>query len=674
MKRIGAVVGALLVLIASAAVPAAAHPRPSEPRSLGVPLTDVLLIGGTVGTMSDGRQVIWSASSGTPAILNAIDPTSGAPLLSVPLPGASGAYGVEQAPDGSVFVGTYGDGKLFRLPPGAAKAEDLGVPIAGEAYVWAIVVAPDGTVYGGTSPGGKVFSWNPQTKAFHDFGVMADGETYVKSIAYANGKIYAGAYASWKITELDPATGAKRALPMPADVTNPTGKVVNDLRAYGDHLYAREGTAPGPLRVYDLKTGQWTNTVQNAAGLDVTPPGPDGRVWFFKQFEVGSAELIGYDPVTKAETRTGLLAYGRIVNTRGIGWAHVDADGYPGQSIVGLFWRGLEFRYNPETGKSESIRTTIPGQPTEVLALASGRPGTVYAGGFLQGGFATVSTKDGSATYQRFSQIESILPTEHGVVIGAYPDARVYRYDPAQPWYSPEYSDEAPSGEANPVQLLNLHEHVQARLDAMAEVDGKLVTGSIPSGNTLGGTLSVLDSGSGAVLKIHDQFVADEGIMALTAGRHGVVYGATTVAGGLSTTPPTQTEATVFAYDVVHDKKLWEAHPSATAKSITAVQVDGLGRLWTVVDGDVYRLDPRTGKTLKVLDTSPGTSSATAAAQLAVTGHTMYALVGGKHVVEVNTANGKWQPLFDQPALRMVYNGGDLVFANGAELIVRRVR
>src|SRR5690348_12631350 len=68
--------------------------RPSSaPRSLGVPLTDVLLIGGTVGTMSDGRRVIWSASSGTPAILNAVDPTTGVPLLSVPLPGASGAYG-----------------------------------------------------------------------------------------------------------------------------------------------------------------------------------------------------------------------------------------------------------------------------------------------------------------------------------------------------------------------------------------------------------------------------------------------------------------------------------------------------------------------------------------------------------------------------------------------------
>ncbi|MBE1603828.1 hypothetical protein [Actinopolymorpha pittospori] len=104
------------------------------------------MIGGTVGSLPDGRRVIWSAVSGTPAYLNAVDTSTGAPLLSVPRTGANGAYGAEQAPDGSVYVGTYGTGRLYRLAPGATQAEDLGAPIAGEAYVWNIVVAPYGTV------------------------------------------------------------------------------------------------------------------------------------------------------------------------------------------------------------------------------------------------------------------------------------------------------------------------------------------------------------------------------------------------------------------------------------------------------------------------------------------------------------------------------------------------
>ena len=661
------IVAALVSVLVACGLPvasadSAAESAPSGPRSLGVPLQDVLLIGGTVGSMQDGRRVLWSASSGTPAYLNAVDPTSGAPLLTAALPGSSGAYGVEQAPDGSVYVGTYGAGKLFRLAPGATEVEDLGVPIAGETYVWSIVVAPDGTVYGGTSPGGKVFSWNPTTRAFRDFGTMQAGETYVKSIAYAGGKIYAGGYVSWGITELDPATGAKRTLPLPPGMTAPAGKVVNDLRAYGNYLYAREGTFPGPLRIYDLAAGAWTHTVEGAAGLDVTPPGPDGRVWFFKQFETGSSELIAFDPVTHAEERTGLKAYGRIVNTRGIGW--------DGDSIVGLFWRGLMFRHNTATGENTTLRSTVAGQPTQVLALASGPRGTVYAGGFLQGGISTVSTKDGAAEYHRFSQVEALLPTRRGLVIGAYPDARVYRWDQNSDWYSSEYSDEAPSGTENPVKFLDLKPNVQSRPQGLAEVAGKLVIGSTPSGDTLGGTLSVLDGRTGAVVRLMDDFVVDEGITSLAAGERNVVFGSTTVAGGLSTTPPTQDRATIFAYDVQKNKKLWEVNPSSFAKTISAVAVDDCGRLWAVVDGDVVQLDPRTGRTIRTLDTFAGH---TGAGQLAFGDRgELYALVGGSKVVRVD--GGRWKPLFEQQALRMVYNAGELIFSRDAELIAWRVR
>ncbi len=656
------VVAALVSVLVACGLPVAqAAPGP---RSLGVPLQDVLLIGGTVGSMPDGRRVIWSASSGTPAYLNAVDPVSGEPLLTAALPGSSGAYGVEQAPDGSVYVGTYGAGRLYRLAPGATEVEDLGVPIAGELYVWSIVVAPDGTVYGGTSPGGKVFSWNPTTRAFHDFGTMRTGETYVKSIAFAGGKIYAGGYVSWGITELDPATGAKRQLATPPGMTNPAGRVVNDLRAYGNYLYAREGTFPGPLRIYDLAADAWVHTVEGAAGLDVSPPGPDGRVWFFKQFEAGSAELIAFDPVSRNEERTGLKAYGRIVNTRGIGW--------DGDSIVGLFWRGLMFRHNTTTGANQTLRSGVAGQPTPVLALASGPRGTVYAGGFLQGGVATVSTTDGAAEYKRFSQVEALLPTRRGLVIGAYPDARVYRYDPNVDWYSSEYSDEAPSGTENPVKFLDLKPNVQSRPQGLAEIAGKIVIGSTPSGDTLGGTLSVLDSATGAVERLMDDFVTDEGITSLAAGERDVVFGSTSVAGGLSTTPPTQDRATVFAYDVKRGKKLWEVNPSAAAKTISAVAVDDCGRLWAVVDGDVLQLDPRSGRTVRTLDTFAGH---TGAGQLAFddTGRTLYALVGGSKVVQVDTGNGRWKPLFEQQALRMVYNAGELIFARDAELIAWRV-
>lgn len=659
-SRCSALVIALALVLTLVPVGAGAAP-PAGPRVVATPLRDVLLIGGTVGSLADGRRVIWSASSGTPAYLNAIDPVNGETLQSTPLPGASGSYAVEQAPDGSVFVGTYGSSHLFRLPPGATTAEDLGNPIAGEQYVWTIVVAPDGSVYGGTSPGGKVFGWSPGSRTFRDYGTVAVGQTYVKSIAFAGGKVYAGALASWVVTELDPVSGAAQPLPQPPGMTDPVGKVVNDLRSYGGYLYAREQTAPGPLRVFDLSARAWVDTVEGAAGLDVTPPGPDGKVWFFRQFEAGSSELIGYHPGTHEQVRTGLKAWGRIVNTRGIGW--------DGKAVVGLFWRGLMFRYDTETGQSVTLQAKIAGQPTGIIALAPGTPGTVYAGGFLQGGLAKVSTADGTSVFNRFSQIESLLPTANGLYIGAYPSGRVYRYDPAQPWYSPEYSDGPPQPTANPVKLLDLAEHKQDRVKAMVETAGRIVVGTTPAGDTLGGSLTVLDARTGAVEKITDQLIPDEGILSLATGRDGVVFGSTTIAGGLSTTPPTQDRATVFAYDVRTRRLLWQANPSPSAGSIPAVRTDRHGRLWALVDGDVLRLDPRTGRTLRTLDTLAGHSSS---GQLAV-GDKLYALVDGSRVVAVDPDSSRWRPLLDQPAERMIYNAGELFFAHGAELVAWKV-
>lgn len=101
-----------------------------------------------------------------------------------------------------------------------------------------------------------------------------------------------------------------------------------------------------------------------------------------------------------------------------------------------------------------------------------------------------MSTADGKTTYNRFSQVESLMPTSRGLVIGAYPSARIYRYDEAKRWYSPEYSDEARQGTENPVKLLDLESHVQSRPQGLAEVPGKIVSGSTPSGDTLGGSLS----------------------------------------------------------------------------------------------------------------------------------------------------------------------------------------
>lgn len=90
-----------------------------------------------------------------------------------------------------------------------------------------------------------------------------------------------------------------------------------------------------------------------------------------------------------------------------------------------------------------------------------------------------------------------------------------------------------------------------------------------------------------------------------------------------------------------------------------------------VRDGD-DDLGLATGRTIRTFDTFAGHS---AAAQLALDDSrtTLYALVGGTKVVLVDTNKQTWRPLLDQPALRMVYNAGELIFARDAELIAWQV-
>jgi hypothetical protein len=334
-------------------------------------------------------------------------------------------------------------------------------------------------VYGGTFPNGKVFRYDHATGAVRDYGQVKAGQPYVKSIDYANGKIYTGSLPDAHIMELDVASGAITELPSPPGLGDPTDKVVYDLNARAGRVYARISTAfPGPMYVWDIASRTWVDEIPNAHGLDISPVGDNGEIYLIQ-----ASELKKYDPATKTLTGTGLTFTGRIQNTRSIGWAELGLPDYPGKSIVGTLWRGEEFRYNPQTGKSEIFQTAVRREPIEILSVAGGKD-KIYAGGFLNGGVSVVDPATGNATFNRFSQVEALLEGKDGKLwIGAYPEARLYSYDLTQPWSSPEYSPGPPGTPDNPKQLLNLKPDIfQTRARALVEVNGKIAIGTVPDG------------------------------------------------------------------------------------------------------------------------------------------------------------------------------------------------
>jgi streptogramin lyase len=661
---IAAALAALLITsVAGSGLAEAGHaPSPPPVVPLGVPLADVLLIGGTVAPGPSGKPALWNVSTGKPAYLNAVDPATGASLVSAPLPGADGSYAVAATPDGSIYVGTYGNGHLYRWRPGAGNvAEDLGQPLAGQSFIWRITTDDQGNVYGGTSPGGKVFRFDPATNAVRDYGQAAPGQPYVKSIDYANGKIYTGSLPDAHIMELDVVTGAITELPTPPGLGDTLGKVVYDLNVRGGRLYVRIGTAfPGPMFVYDLATRTWVDQIPDAHGLDTAPPGDAGEIYLIQQ-----SELKRYDPATKVLTGTGLTFTGRVQNTRSIGWAELDLPDYPGKSIVGTLWRGEMFRYNPQTGKSAILPTEVRREPIEILSVAGGKS-SAYVGGFLNGGLAVVNPSTGAAVFNRFSQIEAVLePSDGKVWIGAYPDARLYSYDTTKPWSSPEYSPGPPGTPDNPKLAINLKPELQMRARALAEVDGKIAVGTVPDGDRLGGALAIHDPSTGST-QVFRNVVQDESIFGLTA-RKGIVYGGTSISGGLATTPPTRTEGTVFAWDVAGSRKLWETAPVPGAGTVSSVAFGPDGLLWGVAGKTVFAVEPKHGKVIRTYVLGSTSTSG----DLVATSKALYAGIDGNKVYKIDPRPNRAPTLFLQQQHRRlgVRGDGQLLLTNGASLL-----
>ncbi len=636
----------------------AAGPPTATVVSLGTPLSDVLLIGGTVAPGPNGKTAIWNVSTGKPAYLNAIDPATGASLLSAALPGADGSYAVAATPDGTIYAGTYNNGHLYRLRPGGT-VEDLGRPIATESFIWRITTDEQGNVYGGTFPNGKVFRYDHATGAVRDYGQVKAGQPYVKSIDYADGKIYTGSLPDAHVMELDVASGAITELPSPPGLGDPKGQVVYDLNARAGRVYVRISTAfPGPMYVWDIASRTWVDEIPNAHGLDLSPVGDNGEIYLIQ-----ASELKKYDPATKTLTGTGLTFTGRIQNTRAIGWAELGLPDYPGKSIVGTLWRGEEFRYNPQTGKSEIFQTGVRREPIEILSVAGGKD-KIYAGGFLNGGVSLVDPATGEATFNRFSQVEALLEGSDGKLwIGAYPEARLYAYDLTKPWSSPEYSPGPPGTPDNPTQLLNLKPDLfQTRARALVEVNGKIAIGTVPDGDRLGGALVIYDPKTGTAQKFRN-VVQDESVFGLTA-RGGIVYGGTSIVGGLATTPPTRTEGTVFAWDVNRSRKLWETVPVPGAITVSSVAMGPDGLLWGVAGKTVFAVDPRYGKVVKsyVLGTT-GSSG-----DIVATGDAVYVSIDLNKIYRI--APGKAPALFVEKAHRRlgVRNDRQLLLTYGSEL------
>ncbi|WP_101784367.1 hypothetical protein [Nonomuraea indica] len=498
-----------------------------------------------------------------------------------------GGWAAATATDGSVYLGTYPNAKLYRHVPGQSTVTDLGRAEGGYAFIWDLEPGADGEVYGGTYNDGRYFSY--ADGAFTTLGsvpVVAGAEN-VRSLAHdpATGATYLGTGTNAALVRYDNATGRVDRL-LPAAYAH--NSMVGGLTWTGGRLFAWIDRTLLVLRVARAADGSHT-AAADAAITDVDlhhSPARDGRVWFVKEGLLHSYE-VATGTVRATSVRPGL-------DVTGYTWS--------GGTLVGLGAAedGTRvFRYEPVSGQwSSRVVSGAPVLPAAINALGTGPDGRIYTGGYLTGGTGAHDPLRGDGddgrpdtpTRTGLSQTDSLLAHDGRLYIGAYPSAKLYSHVPGDPWPptlrytggdAGSKADDCEPGEGPPPQ---------DRPYALAGgPDGTVYMGTVPKYGKRSGALTVWKEGTpGRTLCV----AANQAVVSL-AFAGGMLFGGTSTRGALGVHPvyAPGASATLFSYDPATGAVRLHPLPLPAPKAVTALaQVDG--RLWGLAGGSLFTLDP----------------------------------------------------------------------------------
>lgn len=563
---------------------------------LGHTVTALTIMEGAFGKGPHGGDAVYAVVASEQAKLNIVDPRTRELIKAIPLPGASGAWGVTVATDGNVYVGTYYNGHLFRYEPDADRLVDLGQAVSGQGYLYSLVPGPDGGVFGGTYPGAHLFSYSSEA-GFTDYGRMDPEQNYVRSVAYDadHGFVFAGIGARAGLVREDLDSGERRDFLPPAfsDYAE-----VYDLDYVGGRLFVK--LHPGPdLAVLDPVTGEVQDITVAATGETVqtvpivsrgtAPLAPDGRSVYYT---AGNSALMRYDiptsTVHEVPVEGGAPEAG---DGAGIGFGWLPASDDPARTVLFALsgnYAGRAFTYDPEAGALDRYTLPFERVPTDLSHLHAGPDGDgkVYTSAYINGDAGVYDPATGQTTqYRRLGQAEGWTWRDGRLYIGTYPAGRLLEYNPTQPWVVG----------TNPRELFSLQDNEQNRPTALLDAADKLFVGTTPGYGERGGALTVHDFTTGTH-RVHRHIVQGQTISSL-ATIDGTLFGGSSIAGG-GGTDPIATEAKIFTWDVATGRKTGEFAPIQGTYSINALLAGPDGNLWGLADGTLFILDPESHEVL----------------------------------------------------------------------------
>ncbi len=157
------------------------------------------------------------------------------------------------ATTGALYAGSCYTGQLHRFVPGAAAIEDMGaVDPALATFPCGIDEAPDGAIFVGAYPGCCLSRFNPATGEWTRFGRMDETDMYFYPRCGADGTV-AGLVRMCRphVVALDPRTGERRSVGPVVDTQEQSGRTVELFKGRDGLLYIR--SSEGGFRVSGLE-------------------------------------------------------------------------------------------------------------------------------------------------------------------------------------------------------------------------------------------------------------------------------------------------------------------------------------------------------------------------------------------------------------------------------------
>lgn len=520
-----------------------------------------------------GDGELYYATNGLPSTFYAADAITGEKLFSEDLPGSDVVWAMIIGTDGNVyFSGTY-NGILYRYVVNEKRIEKLGENPS-DNWVWQLQSSHDGKIYGATYPRSKVFEYDIETAQFKDLGTFYEGQQYARGLGITEDSLYVGIGTSAYLMKMDLATGKRTEIQLP--ITGESISISN-IWEYGNHIFVAYGTS---LLTINKTTGEEMNTMNlhdehNFDGL-ISPPSPyDENILYY--INRNTQQLWTYDMTTHTTTKVEPTVQLPPSPSKAMRWIKDDS----GKDVLAILHHKIEFSiYDPTTNTVKVNYPEVEMQGLLMQSLEIGEDQKIYMGGY-QGSFGIFDTTIDQYVLQERDphQIEGIGFLNGEVYLGTYGGARIYKYNPNQP-----YNFSGGKRGENP-ELVQEIEYAQSRPFTFTSGENKLFIGTISDYGELGGALTIFDATTNKWNTIRN-IIENQSIIGL-AYHNGKVFGGSTIAGGLGI-DPTEPKAKMFEYDVItgnHEAFALGVDDFEKPEMIGELSVGPDGNIWGVAWG-----------------------------------------------------------------------------------------